>query len=1048
MDWEKFEIEVEALFSYFGYDTTHNTKVNAGQTDILAVSRRRHQPNLLVECKYHQSSKNKVGIRDVEKFVARVINARMSGQIDHGYLVTNTDFTAAARACIYDKPQGQYVFLTTYEELLQSLLDITNYLKDFTQNYEHEGIIERFVDLSSVDTTFFPGTLFDVLPGSKFSLPQKDPKDVESTALVINNKDVIELVTEGYVEKTEDTHQLLLNNIKVLKEAYQKLRKRNFKKNFKVISENMKKSVLSILEKLNKEDAIRLGFQSVRECREILIDKPLNLFERLAKNPEHADSISPMLIRRRRRWKRDIMRSVLKEYRALPRNIEKSRIEYKGFDRLAPFLANAVDPTFPRRYRRPSKKRTYHAHKDYPEYTGYLTGLEELIEFNELKELIEPEKLKELKNRHPKDLWFLFEFESELNKHKEFKKHHPNNQWPIYEFKRKLERLEEYKKQHPNDQIPFVEFERELKKLEEYKKQHPNDQMSFVEFERELKKLEGYKKQPPNDQMSFLKFERELKKLTEFKMHYLVDQWPLVLSHMQPHELEELSEKRKKQKQKVRNRKIILLAMDDAISDIKSFIRSDHGNLCVLLGDYGAGKTTIINRLMYDLSKEKLSHPYDPSVRIPLLINLRDYNKVPDFTALVRSFLLDQAEMGDLNIRLFRKLNKAGRFIFLLDGFDEMLSKVTRPDRRRCFLEIADFIDFNSKVIVTGRPGYFPDHEEFSEVLESMQQKYKSTSPNRSIIASIKCLQLMDEEQVEKFVKKSGTQDIEKLLTLIREQPNICDLARRPVLAGMLAETASQVAELKPERVTTRQLYELYTNRWIRIEEDKGSFRILIDPEKKSTFVRMLAMQMHLSGSLSIHYSDLDERIASYFDLETADEIDYFSHDIRTCSFLNRNDKGEYRFIHKSFMEYYTSCEYEYLDSSSFVDDFDKPLTSEMIAFLDFDKFPKEYRELYKALSEIDFDSIEERIQRDKDEEVRNADYEAAAALRDDGQIITEIKNYVSFGTMRPVKITRDEILEKLQGLSILKQYKEKYPNTTEFIEIQKLLSSLKSALD
>jgi formylglycine-generating enzyme required for sulfatase activity len=58
---------------------------------------------------------------------------------------------------------------------------------------------------------------------------------------------------------------------------------------------------------------------------------------------------------------------------------------------------------------------------------------------------------------------------------------------------------------------------------------------------------------------------------------------------------------------------------------------------------------------------------------------------------------------------------------------------------------------------------------------------------------------------------------------------------------------------------------------------------------------------------LSIHYSKIPERVREHFHLEKAQEIDYFEHDIRTCSFLIRDPDGNYRFSTKSFGEFFVA---------------------------------------------------------------------------------------------------------------------------------------------
>jgi len=79
--------------------------------------------------------------------------------------------------------------------------------------------------------------------------------------------------------------------------------------------------------------------------------------------------------------------------------------------------------------------------------------------------------------------------------------------------------------------------------------------------------------------------------------------------------------------------------MQSAIGSLQDFIANPEEALCVLLGDYGAGKSTVMQRLMWQFAKNKLEASTDPSIRIPLLLNLRDYNKVADFAKLIRGFL-------------------------------------------------------------------------------------------------------------------------------------------------------------------------------------------------------------------------------------------------------------------------------------------------------------------------------------------------------------------------------------------------------------------------
>jgi hypothetical protein len=242
-----------------------------------------------------------------------------------------------------------------------------------------------------------------------------------------------------------------------------------------------------------------------------------------------------------------------------------------------------------------------------------------------------------------------------------------------------------------------------------------------------------------------------------------------------------------------------------------------------------------------------------------------------------------------------RRLNNAGHFILLLDGFDEMGRLVTAAERRLSFHEICRQVTGKNKVIVSGRPGYFPDNNEMLEVLDPL---FTGGPPllsmsERALFSpevEVRCIQLMDDTQLKEFVEKAigttarATQIVEQFIP----QKILGDLARRPVLTGMIVDSAERLAAMSVKSIGLKQLYDVYIENWTRREADKGFFRLLIDREKKSDFLGLLALQMHFTGESRVNYRDLDISIRDHFSLTRAEEVDHFSHDIRTCSFLRR----------------------------------------------------------------------------------------------------------------------------------------------------------------
>src|SRR5262249_53565400 len=132
--------------------------------------------------------------------------------------------------------------------------------------------------------------------------------------------------------------------------------------------------------------------------------------------------------------------------------------------------------------------------------------------------------------------------------------------------------------------------------------------------------------------------------------------------------------------------------------------------LLVLLGDYGTGKTTSCRRLFYDLALVASREGF--TGRIPLYIPLQEYYYTNSSEGLITKFLSEHVSSRIAHFQAFDAMNGAGLFVLILDGFDEMARRVTRKIREDSFHNIGKLLTTKGKLIVSGRPGYFPDQEE------------------------------------------------------------------------------------------------------------------------------------------------------------------------------------------------------------------------------------------------------------------------------------------------------------------------------------------------
>lgn len=344
---------------------------------------------------------------------------------------------------------------------------------------------------------------------------------------------------------------------------------------------------------------------------------------------------------------------------------------------------------------------------------------------------------------------------------------------------------------------------------------------------------------------------------------------------------------------------------------VSSFLRGSNRAL-LILGEYGSGKSSFCYNYSLQLLEDFTNGKGE---FFPILIKLRRYNKAIGIKEILTDYFVNELAINNFNISTFQLLLKHMNVVLIFDGYDEIGKRVDFDIKYEVLKDICTIAGTNSKVILTCRPNFFQNEEEFREIFHKSYILYEPGEKN--LLEFKECMiQELDEEQICEYIQsyyedfnKNGIsyEDIHKWIKNIHD---LMDLAKRPFLLYMILNTLPQLVSIKNGndlvKINAAQLYETYTDNWIKREDRKKV--TLITRNKKEEFCKELAFVLYSKNVDYIDYKDLPERIKNYFyNLNSDEEIHFFSHDIQNCSFLTSDRSGEFRFIHKSFMEYFVA---------------------------------------------------------------------------------------------------------------------------------------------
>jgi WD40 repeat protein len=278
-----------------------------------------------------------------------------------------------------------------------------------------------------------------------------------------------------------------------------------------------------------------------------------------------------------------------------------------------------------------------------------------------------------------------------------------------------------------------------------------------------------------------------------------------------------------------------------------------------------------------------------------------------------------------------------GRFVLILDAFDEVADQLDRRGVIRLFSKIRELAGPLAKIVLTGRTHYFHNESQALDVLAPRIEAASSSGADDR--ANFRVLELMkfDEAQIKSLMRRhwspEGTDEQWRKMLEIHD---LADLARTPMLTHLIISSLDglSTSESRSE-VNSAKLYDRYTKIWL----DRDDHRASVTADERRRFMEELAWRMYRDDRLSVPYEELEEVVAEFVPRTRRGDVDWMARldtNTRTCSFLARNRQGDYQFAHKSFMEFFVAKTLvRQMDSWSRVDDlWPRPVPYEISSFV------------------------------------------------------------------------------------------------------------------
>lgn len=308
---------------------------------------------------------------------------------------------------------------------------------------------------------------------------------------------------------------------------------------------------------------------------------------------------------------------------------------------------------------------------------------------------------------------------------------------------------------------------------------------------------------------------------------------------------------------------------ENLLGQLLGWLDELNGPFMVVLAPFGFGKSFLLR----ELARRMYAH--DDGV-VPVLVQFRDLTQIRPVDELVTQQINRYAEPR-ITLGAARDLLLYGRIALLVDGFDDLVTRVGYVDAADHLQALAEVAQGQAKIVIAGRDEYFlTDRRGMTGLGERL-----NAIPDRRVVR----LADFDESQVHTFLAQrlGSDQAASRRLALLGEVEDLRALAANPRMLDFVADIG-ETGLRGAGGASGAALYREVLHQWL-----DGEHRRLARASAAPFTPEQLWQEV----------SDLADRVWSSPDRALApDELNGLS------SLLIRGHDGRYRFIHQSVLEW------------------------------------------------------------------------------------------------------------------------------------------------